>query len=212
MGQPVFGSPSPQKVAHLFQGFRFHEPGEQPLRPIVQACQLGDADVREISRPHPEETPMAFGRRRKFEFVFQVLVFFYHVFGIGIDGKFLQEPGLPEKESFYLEQVVPVLVDRSQRYRFCPQLERIGIDPESEITRQGDKESMLPIPVACLQALLDLSGFASNRSIWRLESQLCRKKADNRGISSCMPDTGLLSEAVRNWRRGKRDSAAPFGG
>ena len=66
---------------------------------MIEACQLSDTDMREISRTHPEKTPMALGRRGEFKLMPQVLVFFHHAFGISVNGKLFQKPGLAEKNT-----------------------------------------------------------------------------------------------------------------
>lgn len=57
----------------------------------------------------------------------------------------IEEPGLAEKERFYLESVVSVL-GHVLRIEGCgPKLEGLGVFPEAEGPRQGDEEGALPV-------------------------------------------------------------------
>ena len=57
----------------------------------------------------------------------------------------IEEPGLAEKECFYLESVVSVL-GHVLRVEGCgPKLEGLGVFPEAEGSRQGDEEGALPV-------------------------------------------------------------------
>ena len=64
---------------------------------------------------------------------------------------FIQQPGLPQKEGFYLKEIIPVLIYRTKRQTAGPCFKGIPIQPETKVAGQGDKEYIFPMIIASLQ-------------------------------------------------------------
>ena len=77
-------------------------------------------------------------------------------FGNGVQ---FQQSGLPQEDGFYLEEVVAVMVYGSQRQMVSPLLERVAVDSEPVVARQGHEVGVLPIAVTLLYAHLYCIGF-----------------------------------------------------
>ena len=77
-------------------------------------------------------------------------------FGNGVQ---LQQSGLPQEDGFYLEEVVAMMVYGSQRQMVSPLLERVAVDSEPVVARQGHEVGVLPIAVTLLYARLYCIGF-----------------------------------------------------
>ena len=75
------------------------------------------------------------------------------------NGVQFQQSGLPQEDGFYLEEVVAVMVYGSQRQMVSPLLERIAVDSEPVVARQGHEVGVLPIAVTLLYARLYRIGF-----------------------------------------------------
>ena len=76
---------------------------------------------------------------------------FLIAFGDGVE---LQQSRLTHEDSFYLEEVVPVMVHGSERQVQRPLLEGFAIDSEAEIACQGHEIGVLPVTVTLADALL----------------------------------------------------------
>ena len=88
----------------------------------------------------------------------------------------IEEPGLAEKECFYLESVVSVL-GHVLRVEGCgPKLEGLGVFPEAEGSRQGDEEGALPVSRCFTEPMGDAFRFCSRRSTVSAQNQdFCAK-------------------------------------
>ena len=71
----------------------------------------------------------------------------------GID---IQQSCLPQEDSFYLKEVVAMVIDGVQGYRLRPSLKRFPIDAETVVACQRNKVSSFPRAVAEFYTLVDV--------------------------------------------------------
>ena len=70
-----------------------------------------------------------------------------------------QQPCLPHKDGFYLEQVIAMMCNSAKRNIRRPLFKHIAIDAKAVIARQGYKIGILPRAVTQRHALADILGF-----------------------------------------------------
>ena len=125
--------------------------------------------MREVLRTQAQEAPLLVIHRLQREFMREIEIFvpqsgeipvvqriFLISFGNGVQ---LQQSGLPQKDGFYLEEVVAMMVYGSQRQVVSPLLEGVAVDSEPVVARQGHEVGVLPITVTLLYAHLYCIGF-----------------------------------------------------
>lgn len=119
--------------------------------------KLGQAHVRKVAGTKAQETPLLHRHRgEQLELALQVAELFLKLPVIIVrpcDGFFLQQARLPQEEGLHLKQVVPMLIDGTERKAVRPRLKGITVQPEAEVTGKGDEEHIFPMAVATFKPL-----------------------------------------------------------
>ena len=120
--------------------------------------------MREVLRAKSQESPQLVIHRLQRELVREIKILvsqsrkipvvqgiFLIAFGDGVQ---LQQSRLPHEDSLYLEEVISVMIHRSQRQFQRPLLKGIAIDSEAIVSGQSYEIGILPVAVAAAHALL----------------------------------------------------------
>ena len=61
----------------------------------------------------------------------------------------MEQTSLPKKQCLHLQEVVGMLVYRTEWHPPCPLFKGFTIGTEPEVARKGSKQGIVPVPIVC---------------------------------------------------------------